>query len=148
MKAKLIRHDFQDKQTLGRLIVTGDNEDFVYECKTLELPWKDNQRGISCISAGTYTVRHRLASESGKFKYPHFLVMDVPNRDYILIHSGNYYSQLHGCILPGKDFTDINSDGWLDVTHSRDTLEYLVSLMSHQTTFELTIINMDGVKLN
>lgn len=148
MRAKLIRHDFQEKETLGTLIVVDENEELVYECKTLELPWRDNQRNISCIPPGTYKVRHRSANESGSFKYSHFMVMDVPNRDYILIHAGNYYSQLHGCILPGRSHVDINGDGLQDVTRSRDTLEDLVELFKHCLTFELTIINLDTVRLN
>ncbi len=29
---------------------------------TLELPWRDNQRNISCIPAGSYTCRQRISN--------------------------------------------------------------------------------------
>ena len=70
-------------------------------CDTLELPYKDNQRNISCIPAGKYKVRLRLARESATRDYLHLLVKDVPNRDYILFHIGNKNSDTKGCILVG-----------------------------------------------
>ena len=70
-------------------------------CDTLELPWKDNQRNISCIPEGVYKVRLRLARESATRDYLHLLVQDVPNRDWILFHRGNSAKDTSGCILVG-----------------------------------------------
>jgi hypothetical protein len=70
-------------------------------CDTLELPYKDNQRSISCIPAGEYSARLRYPRESGSRDYLHILVKDVPNRDYILFHRGNNASHSRGCILVG-----------------------------------------------
>lgn len=66
-------------------------------CKTVELPWKNNQPRISCIPPGTYRLRKRC---SPKFK-SHFEVMEVPDRKYILFHSANDAAkELRGCIAP------------------------------------------------
>jgi hypothetical protein len=66
-------------------------------CYTIELPWLGNQRRISCIPEGDYLLQLRF---SPKFKW-HFLLMDVPGRDLILIHPANDAKlELLGCIAP------------------------------------------------
>ena len=92
----LIRDTFTDKSTLGELFINGERM-----CDTLENPWMDNQRNISCIPEGEYKVRLRLPRESATRDYLHLLIQDVPNRDWILIHRGNFPSQTQGCLLVG-----------------------------------------------
>lgn len=133
MRAIIHRTQKGDKQTLGELSLY-DNSGKVLDCKTLELPWKDNQRQISCIPPGTYIVVPR---NSPKFS-DHFHVTNVPGRSYILIHPGNYHTQIQGCILVGRDHIDINGDGDKDVTASKDTLHDL--LMLAPGGFELIVI--------
>ena len=71
-------------------------------CKTIELPWKENQRRISCVPEGTYRIRKRI---SLKFKW-HLEVMNVKNRDLILFHPANYaIKELNGCIAPVSKLT-------------------------------------------
>jgi hypothetical protein len=94
MKATIRRNQSSDKQTLGEMTVTDDNGEIIFSCKTLELPWKDNQQNVSCIPTGTYNVTRRY---SERFKN-HFHIQDVPNRTFILIHPGNYYTQIRGCV--------------------------------------------------
>ncbi len=73
-------------------------------CYTIELPWLGNQRRISCIPEGEYILRKRF---SPKFKW-HFLLMDVPGRDLILIHPANDAKlELLGCIAPVTVHTGI-----------------------------------------
>ena len=93
----LIRDMFTDKSTIGELFVNGERF-----CDTLELPWLDNQRSISCIPEGQYKVRLRYPRESGTRDYLHLLVQDVPDRSYILVHIGNKSSDTRGCILVGQ----------------------------------------------
>ena len=92
----IIRDTFTEESTIGELFLNGERM-----CDTLELPWKDNQRSISCIPEGVYKVRLRTARESATRDYLHLLVQDVPNRDWILFHRGNSAKDTSGCILVG-----------------------------------------------
>ena len=93
----IIRDTFTENSTIGELFI--NSERF---CDTLENPWLDNQRNISCIPEGQYKVRLRLPRESATRDYLHLLVQDVPNRDYILFHIGNTAKDTSGCILVGQ----------------------------------------------
>lgn len=94
MNINVIRKIFTENSTIGELFINGE----LY-CYTLELPWKDNQRGISCIPEGTYKVTIDW-SNSKKTWLPH--VLDVPDRDGVRIHTGNTPEDIEGCILVGQ----------------------------------------------
>lgn len=94
----LIRDEMTADSTLGKLYVDGE-----YQCETLELPWLDNKKSISCIPNGEYPVSIRTADESRSYKYNHLIVKNVPNRSYILFHIGNRVADSRGCILTGKN---------------------------------------------
>jgi len=93
----IIRDTFSEKSTLGKLFINGE-----LFCDTLELPYINNERSISCIPAGRYKVRLRTARESATRDYLHLLVQDVPDRDWILFHRGNTTKDTRGCILVGQ----------------------------------------------
>jgi hypothetical protein len=129
MRITLKRLSDDNVQTLGILTnVTGK----VYQ--TLELSWKKNAKQISCIPKGVYKVRKRTSAKYGE----HFHILNVPNRDFILCHHGNYHTDILGCILPGKGLADINKDGRLDVTGSRQAMKELLATLPKE--FELEII--------
>ena len=66
-------------------------------CHIIELPWKRNEKKVSCIPEGNYFIRMRY---SAKYKW-HLEVMDVPNRKFILFHpANNAQNELQGCIAP------------------------------------------------
>ncbi|WP_338378896.1 DUF5675 family protein [uncultured Flavobacterium sp.] len=66
-------------------------------CHTIGLPWKRNEKRVSCIPEGRYFIRKRY---SQKFKW-HLEVVDVKNRSYILFHpANNALQELNGCIAP------------------------------------------------
>lgn len=66
-------------------------------CNTIELPWKNNEKRVSCIPEGKYFIRKRY---SQKFKW-HLEVVDVENRSLILFHpANNALKELNGCIAP------------------------------------------------
>lgn len=113
----MIRDVHQDRQTKGQLFVLDETLQSVFSCFTLELPWKENQQNISCIPVGKYTVVPRY---SEKYSY-HLHILNVPGREWILIHEANYVHQLRGCIAVGRDRVDINGDGLKDVTSSLAT---------------------------
>lgn len=130
--ATLNRTGSSEVQTLGEMILK-DGEREIFNCKTLELPWRDNNINISCIPAGKYEVVKRFSEKYKK----HFHLLNVPGRSMILIHSGNYYTDTKGCILVGETLTDINADGYRDVTSSRITMAKLTQLLPER--FEITI---------
>jgi ATP-dependent Lon protease len=125
---KLTRIHETSTQTIGYMIVQNV---LVF---TLELPYRDNQRNISCVPKGTYSVVRR-----NSFKYAdHFHLTDVPDRSLILIHQGNFNTQTQGCILVGLSLTDINKDGCLDVSESTKAMNWLNRKLPE--TFRLKII--------
>ena len=92
----IIRDTFTEDSTVGELFLNGERM-----CDTLENPYINNERSISCIPEGEYKVRLRTARESATRDYLHLLVKDVPNRDWILFHRGNSAKDTSGCILVG-----------------------------------------------
>tara|TARA_R100000734_G_C3319046_1_gene114131 strand:- start:5730 stop:6212 length:483 start_codon:yes stop_codon:yes gene_type:complete len=93
----ILRDTFSDESTIGELFLNGERF-----CDTLELPYRDNQRSISCIPVGEYKVRLRYPRESATRNYLHLLVEDVKDRSYILFHRGNTAKDTRGCILVGQ----------------------------------------------
>ncbi len=79
-------------------------------CSTLELPWKDNARNVSCIPEGTYQFAKRkigsfYARYSKRLGHDFTIqVKGVPDRDYILVHIGNVLEDTRGCVLVGRRF--------------------------------------------
>ena len=66
-------------------------------CYTIELPWKNNHHQTSCTPEGKYELKKRYSPTHG-----HDLqVINVPGRNFILIHSANdAMKELKGCIAP------------------------------------------------
>lgn len=102
-------------------------------CFTLEETWLNNQRMISCIPEGIYTVKKYSGT---KYKNV-WQVYGVPNRTAILIHWGNTERNTAGCILVGKyvaDFGDLKG-----VADSKSTIDMLRSKLPNE--FRLYIEN-------
>lgn len=133
MRILIKRLEYSDKQTLGQgFVFSGLEVKLIFA--TLELAWKNNEPQVSCIPLGKYKVVPR---QSEKFK-EHFHVLNVPNREAILIHPANYYKELRGCIAVGQSHTDMNADGYKDLVASRDTMAKLLKLINSE--FELEIV--------
>lgn len=100
-KINLYRLERSDQGTRGFLIADSN-----FYCYTMELPWRDNARSISCIPAGEYDVKIKVSAKYGKVYY----IKEVPDRSHILIHSGNFAGDTSkdfkthskGCILLGQ----------------------------------------------
>ncbi len=89
-------------------------------CRTIELPWKENQKQISCIPEGRYELKKRITPRFGN----HLLVKDVPDRSNILIHAFNHaLEESRGCIAPVSFLTGQGMG-----LFSRDSLKKLVEL--------------------
>lgn len=105
-----------------------------FRCFTLELPDKNNRQNISCIPTGKYKLSVINSPSLGLC----INVADVTGRTYIRIHSGNFTRQIQGCILVGDSLKDLNSDGIIDVSNSKPTLQKLMSLITENSI--LTIL--------
>ena len=129
-----------DKESIGYLYVTDDKGMPVFASIVLERGYRQNQHNISRIPAGIYPLRFTY---SPKFKRKVWLVDEVPNRSGIRIHPANYWDDLKGCLAPGLRLKDINKDGLIDVTNSRNaTQQFEQSLKGlEETTIE--IVNYD-----
>jgi hypothetical protein len=89
----LIRDDQNDVRTIGAMF---DGTERI--CETLELPWRGNQRGISCIPEGGYECK---VADSPSRGYPVYWLQNVPGRQDVQIHIGNFPKDIRGCILVG-----------------------------------------------
>lgn len=124
MEITIVRNLDNRVQTLGNLYIDEDGV-VLFGCKTLELSNKGNQPRISCIPKGIYSVKKRLSPSLGKCLH----ILDVPNRSFILIHSGNFYTQILGCCLVGDSYKDVNGDGHLDILNSKKTLQKILNIL-------------------
>lgn len=137
MRLLLNRYMQDDTQTIGNLFLLDNSNNMLARWDSLELPWKENQRRVSCIPVGSYKCKkHR----SPKFGWSLWL-QDVPNRSEILIHQGNYYTDILGCILIGKDLKDINADGHQDVTRSKVAMRELMMALTDVNGIMIDIVN-------
>ena len=118
---------YNDDCTIGRLSI-GD-----FQCFTLELPWIDNHQNISCIPEGVYQYKLYQSPSKGTV----LLILDVEGRTMIEIHSGNYTSQILGCILTGDSVKWLDADKIPDVTNSVRTLKKLLNVAG--TSGQITI---------
>lgn len=73
-------------------------------CYTIELPWLQNQKRVSCVPEGEYILQQRFSKKYGW----HLHLVNVPGRDFILIHpANNAKKELLGCIAPVTKHTGI-----------------------------------------
>ncbi|GAA4824230.1 DUF5675 family protein [Algivirga pacifica] len=141
-KAILQRNDYLTKETLGELVLLDEGGLELFRCKTLELPWLDNQNRISCIPTGQYKAVFRTF---GKYANRSFHIQqldgsEVPGRAGILIHTGNFYTHTKGCILVGASYGHLKrrqdgkmvDDNILDILSSGPTFEALCAVVPEQ----------------
>lgn len=124
--------------TPGRLVTEGG-----FACDTLELPWKDNQRGISCIKPDAYLGWIWQSPSMGRAV---IRLEDKHGRKDVLIHNGNFagdtsidangdgvpdlVTQIHGCTEVGMGYGMVaRKDGKMQfgILSSKDTLARLVA---------------------
>ena len=84
--------------TNGQLYINGQ-----FICFTIELPWRNNARNISCIPAGQYTLRSHRSPTFGRVAY---VRGTQPQRDFVYFHAANNaLTELRGCIAPVSTLT-------------------------------------------
>lgn len=93
----VLKRVYQDMGTNGELLLKGKRI-----CYTIELPWKNNARRVSCIPEGKYQLVKRYTARFGW----HLLLVNVPQRDWILLHAANdALKEIKGCIAPVTTLT-------------------------------------------
>ncbi len=101
-------------------------------CHTIELPWKNNKRNVSCIPEGQYEVEPRF---SKRFKY-HLILKAVKGRSYILFHPANdALKELQGCIAPVTYLSGIGKG-----IYSKNAMQKLLSLVYQAKDRKETIL--------
>lgn len=108
-------------------------------CYTIELPWLQNQRQISCIPEGEYVLQKRFSKKYGR----HIQLQNVVNRDLILFHPANdAKKELMGCIAPVTFITGIGKGSM-----SRKALKKLIQIVfvALQNKEEVLIVIQKGV---
>lgn len=116
--------------------------------KTLELPWRNNAisndpKKASCIPEGIYLVAEEAATPTRL--YPYFRLVHVPGRHWhpdirrssVLIHRGNYATDVLGCIIPGSRHKDLNGDNVPDIEESSKKLAWMVANMPNFWELEI-----------
>src|ERR1700733_9092706 len=103
----------------------GTNGKILYQDRlmmySIELPWKDNHTRVSCIPEGRYELVKRWSPKFNR----HLQVLNVPKRNFILIHPANdALHELKGCIAPVCFITGAGKE-----IRSRMALEKLTSLV-------------------
>lgn len=100
MRLKIARGSYNNGSITGELFVDGK-----FLCHTLELPWKQNQSYISSIPEGSYPSILRYDKPDGW----RIQLDKVPNRTAVQIHTGNYPSEIEGCVLVGNIVKNISN---------------------------------------
>lgn len=139
---KLTRFLFLHDRTLGKLEKEGSDVTLY----TAELAFIDNKPNISCIPCGEYELVRRWSKKHNH----HLMLMNVPGRSYILMHSGNFASSYgrtdsNGCILVGESFSDLNKDGLPEVINSKKALANLMKLVGEKEDLKLIISEVENV---
>ena len=135
MEITLTRHKSTPQGTTGQLTMDG------FSAYTIELPWRDNQRSISCIPAGRYPCARVVSPRFGRT----FEICNVPRRSAILFHSGNfagdhsigYRTDSHGCVLIGSHLGTL--DHQLAVLSSRPAVRRFLEAVGDVDEFVLIV---------
>lgn len=101
MRLEILRFEHNKTETLGVLKINGRAF-----CTTLENPYLDNERYVSCIPTGVYPCKKTVSKTFGET----LRVLTVPNRTSIIFHVGNTAKCTEGCILLGERFGYLGSE--------------------------------------
>ncbi len=105
-------------------------------CVTLELPYRDNEKYISCIPTGEYKCKKITTEKHGTT----FIVIGVPNRTAILFHKGNTVDDVNGCIILAQYWGKLLGDR--AVLNSGNTFNAFMREMHLVDEFDLKIIKI------
>ena len=158
MKLKVLRFSSQEDSTSGLLFLEGDSG-LEFLCYTLEDEKRSSKvRGETRIPAGVYQIK--LRTEGGfhnKYKKKYgalhkgmLHVTNVPNFEYILIHTGNTDEHTAGCLLVGdsQENNSLIKDGFIGKSTNAYKRIYPNIAKAIKNKEEVTIeyIDLDGIK--
>jgi len=106
---------------------------------TLEPPWRNNEKVVSCIPQGEYVCKGVNSPQFGDT----FEVMDVEERTHILFHKGNVGKNTKGCILVGEQYEKLNGKPAI-LASAKGYKEFMDGLHGHET-FGLVIVETWGL---
>jgi len=157
MKLKVLRFSSQEDSTSGLLFLDGDLG-LQFLCYTLEDEKRALKvRGETRVPAGTYKIE--LRKEGGfhnKYKKKYgslhkgmLHVTNVPNFEYILIHTGNSDEHTAGCLLLGdsQENNNIIKDGFIgkSVNAYKRVYPYIVKALELNQEVTIEYIDFDGL---
>lgn len=124
--------------TNGTLFIAKQFSKKIFLSHTIELPWRNNQKNISCIPEGTYMISTRYSKKFGN----HLLVENVACRSLILLHpANNAKKELEGCIAPVSYLNGIGEG-----VYSRKAMKKLLSLVSQaEARKEMNLLTIKSV---
>jgi len=138
---KLARFDRLEEGTFGKLIFPDG-----WWCYTVERPWLDNKPMVSCIPDGVYSLGLRYSPTVRRITRDRYMegweVQDVEGRTYIMIHPGNWPTDLQGCIGVGEQYMELQGhDGKLHkaVTNSQTTFDEVMKRLNAQSYWGIDI---------
>ncbi|MEC4729010.1 DUF5675 family protein [Shewanella sp. D64] len=119
--------------TFGELTYQGE-----ILCVTVERQFENNMPNISCIPAGTYSLKKHISPKFGAcfaLENPNVgVTVEGPSqRTHCLMHVANWPEQLSGCIAPGMSF---HPTQW-GVANSRDALDMLMEQLPDKSVLEI-----------
>ncbi len=130
MELKLVRKEFNDICTIGRLYI--DNAE---ECWILEDVVRDTKiPGRTAIPYGRYEI---ILNFSTRFQRIMPLLLKVPNFEGVRIHPGNDANDTDGCLLTGR-YKGVNQ-----VTASREAFSLLMLKLKSATEREKIFITIE-----
>lgn len=97
----LVRTSYLQTGTTGRIFNNMD----IPICLSLERPWLDNQRDVSCIPVGLYDMVVDIRKPGTEKACEVWELVDVPGRDQIQLHIANKVDELLGCIATVSTLT-------------------------------------------
>ena len=100
MKIRIVRESVNSKSITGSIYV----DDKYIGC-TLELPYRNNEKGVSAIPEGSYGTVMRYDKNDGW----RIQLTDTEPRTGVQIHKGNSPSEIKGCVLVGTKVDEKNN---------------------------------------
>ena len=102
-------------------------------CVTLEPCDKENKPFESSIPAQQYSCKRIISPKFGET----FKICNVPNRDSVLLHSGNEVEDTLGCVLLASSYGKLHEGR--AILNSGKTFQSFMEVMQNWNAFNLTI---------